>query len=70
MYLIFNKMFYSVSTQLPYINSLATRFGFLQNHLQAVVSLKIAYFIVGINIINYLLDGYECVWVLTVITQS
>ena len=40
MYLIFNKMFYSVFTELQYISSLATCFGVLQNHLQAVFNYR------------------------------
>ena len=39
-YLIFNKMSCSVFTQLQYISSLTTCFGFLQNHLQAVVNYR------------------------------
>ena len=33
-------MFYSVFTHLQYITSSATRFGFLQNNLQAVVNYR------------------------------
>ena len=33
-------MFHSVFTQLQYITSLATCFGYLQNHLQAVVNYR------------------------------
>jgi hypothetical protein len=39
-YLIFNKMFYSIFTQLQHIGSLATCFGFLISHLQAVTDYK------------------------------
>ena len=39
----FNTMFYSVFTQLQYIGSLATCFGFLQNHLQAIVNYREVY---------------------------
>ena len=40
MYLISNKVFYSVFTPLQYVSSLATRFGILQNHLQALVNYR------------------------------
>ena len=37
-YPVFNNIFYSVLTQHQYISFLATRFGFLQNHLQVNVN--------------------------------